>query len=308
MSKVPALTGVVGTLPLPNTTPTPAVGETVKAEDVQMAAQGLLNQDATLEALKLSLAGGTMTGGLTLAGIPGALVLPNGGTITVQPGGVVTVAAGGEILVDGLVRFENATAELRMDAASFANLYGRTRIRGYTDLTDADHTLYDSVTLGNHHIRMLTAPAANRKILLPDPIAWTPSTAVTNGVTVRKNAGNVYLCSQTGVTAPSGGPTTTGAGIVDGSAKWDYQGLAPVEGDWFKITVFVGASTFSVQVGRQSSAQFLAFLGPVPAGDPGPPNTRTASVLARYTASTNRWHAIDFGGRVAYFGDEATDP
>lgn len=52
MSKVPPLTGVVigGPFPLPNTTPTPEVGETVKAADVQMAAQGLLNQEATLEA------------------------------------------------------------------------------------------------------------------------------------------------------------------------------------------------------------------------------------------------------------------
>lgn len=306
MSKVPALTGVVGTLPLPNTTPTPEVGETVKAEDVQMAAQGLLNQDATLEALKLSLAGGTMTGGLTLAGMPGSLVLPNGGTFTVQPGGVVTVAAGGEILVDGLVRFENATAELRVDAASFANLYGRTRIRGNTDLTDANHVLYDSLTGGNHYIRMLTPPAANRTLTLPEPAAWTPSTAYTNGVSVVKNAGNVYTCSQTGVSAPSGGPTTTGAGIVDGSAKWDFQGLAPVDGDWFKITVFVGTSTFSVQVGRAGSGQFLAFLGPVPAGDPGPPSTRTASVLVRFNGT--HWKALDFGGRVAYYGDEATDP
>lgn len=50
MSLTPALTGVVGTLPLPNTAPTPASGETVKAADVQDAVQALLNQDATLQA------------------------------------------------------------------------------------------------------------------------------------------------------------------------------------------------------------------------------------------------------------------
>lgn len=51
VSKSPPLTGVVipGAWPLPNTTPTPEVGETVKAVDVQMAAQGLLNQDRTIE-------------------------------------------------------------------------------------------------------------------------------------------------------------------------------------------------------------------------------------------------------------------
>jgi len=52
MSKVPPLTGVAfgGAWPLPNTTPTPEVGETVRAADVQMAAQGLLNADASFEA------------------------------------------------------------------------------------------------------------------------------------------------------------------------------------------------------------------------------------------------------------------
>ncbi len=50
MSLSPPLAGVVGTLPLPNTTPTPKAGEDVRAEDVQLAAQGLLNECATLEA------------------------------------------------------------------------------------------------------------------------------------------------------------------------------------------------------------------------------------------------------------------
>lgn len=50
MPKSPPLTGVVGTLPLPNTAPTPAPGELVRAEDIWQLAQPLLNQDATLEA------------------------------------------------------------------------------------------------------------------------------------------------------------------------------------------------------------------------------------------------------------------
>lgn len=68
MSKSPPLVAVAGTLPLPGTTPTPAVGEVVRAADIQMCAQGLLNQDATLEATKLSLAGGTMTGPIVGSG------------------------------------------------------------------------------------------------------------------------------------------------------------------------------------------------------------------------------------------------
>jgi hypothetical protein len=66
MSLSPALTGVVGTLPLPGTAPTPATGETVKAADVQMAVQALLNQDATLADKKASLASPTFTGTVTV--------------------------------------------------------------------------------------------------------------------------------------------------------------------------------------------------------------------------------------------------
>lgn len=68
MSLSPALTGVASAYPLPNTTPTPAVGELVKASDVQLAAQGLLNQDMALQAqvnLKAPIASPTFTGTLT---------------------------------------------------------------------------------------------------------------------------------------------------------------------------------------------------------------------------------------------------
>jgi hypothetical protein len=87
------LTGAVGTLPLPNTAVVPIPGELVQAVHVQVPVQALLDQDATLEALKLSLAGGTMTGALTLAGIPGAIVLPNGGTFIARDGALATTIA-----------------------------------------------------------------------------------------------------------------------------------------------------------------------------------------------------------------------
>lgn len=50
MSLTPALTGTATALPLPNTAPTPAAGELVRAEDIQEAVQALLNQDRSLEA------------------------------------------------------------------------------------------------------------------------------------------------------------------------------------------------------------------------------------------------------------------
>lgn len=56
MSLTPALTGTASALPLPNTAPTPAAGELVRAEDIQEAVQALLNQDKSLEDHKLDAA------------------------------------------------------------------------------------------------------------------------------------------------------------------------------------------------------------------------------------------------------------
>ncbi len=57
------------------------------------------------------------------------------------------------------------------------------------------------------------------------PPDWAPSTAYTipaGGAPVRKNGGRYYVLVQPGTSAASGGPTGTGAGIVDGTARWDY--------------------------------------------------------------------------------------
>ncbi len=99
MSKVPALTGVPTTLPLPNTTPTPAAGEPVTGASIQNAAQGLLNQDLTLQsAMGIGLvpsmnqnwfkgAGTIAIGTLAISTIPAgdsgsmALPLPHGSRI-----------------------------------------------------------------------------------------------------------------------------------------------------------------------------------------------------------------------------------
>ena len=40
------------------------------------------------------------------------------------------------------------------------------------------------------------------------------------------NGGNVYTCATGGVSAVSGGPTGTGAGIADGTATWNYVGAS----------------------------------------------------------------------------------
>ena len=57
---------------------------------------------------------------------------------------------------------------------------------------------------------------------------WTAQTTYFPGNEVT-NDGNVYMCMLEGISASSGGPTTTGTGITDGTTEWDY--VSPVVAD-----------------------------------------------------------------------------
>lgn len=56
-----------------------------------------------------------------------------------------------------------------------------------------------------------------------DGAAWQPTTPYAVSARV-VNGGNVYQCVGAGTSAGSGGPTGTGAGIVDGGVTWNYLG------------------------------------------------------------------------------------
>lgn len=57
---------------------------------------------------------------------------------------------------------------------------------------------------------------------IDNAVAWTGSHAYTAGAYV-KNGSNVYLCTQSGTSASSGGPTGTGTAISDGSCTWNFN-------------------------------------------------------------------------------------
>ena len=88
-------------------------------------------------------------------------------------------------------------------------------------------------TLLYNRLTALASAAAVRNLvdakpLTPSP-AWQPSTTYTGGQVVL-NAGNLYVCSQGGTSAASGGPTvvTDGDAHVDGTAYWEYLGAPEV--------------------------------------------------------------------------------
>ncbi|MGH7103470.1 MAG: hypothetical protein ACREFJ_13845 [Acetobacteraceae bacterium] len=81
--------------------------------------------------------------------------------------------------------------------------------------------------------------------------AWVASTAVIVGQ-YATNGGNLYLCSQAGTTASSGGPSGTGSGIVDGSAKWNYGAAGGAD-----ITLSSSTITANVAVTMSSASFFV---------------------------------------------------
>lgn len=76
--------------------------------------------------------------------------------------------------------------------------------------------------------------------------AWAPTTVYAVGDR-RSNASRSYICTDPGTSAGSGGPTTTGSGIVDGTVEWRYlgEGTAAADGD-----------AESVETGEQTGVAF----------------------------------------------------
>lgn len=62
------------------------------------------------------------------------------------------------------------------------------------------------------------------KVASDTNVPWAPSTTYQlNDLVFNDSPSRVYKCTQAGQSAGSGGPTGTGTGIVDNTAKWDYQ-------------------------------------------------------------------------------------
>lgn len=69
------------------------------------------------------------------------------------------------------------------------------------------------------HFRLKSGATTRIQGLCSDP--WAPSRAYVVGHQVH-NGGNVYRCTVAGTAAGAGGPTGTGASIVDGGVTWAF--------------------------------------------------------------------------------------
>jgi len=138
----------------------------------------------------------------------------------------IDTAAG--IQLDGLGIIINEERQGRDDSAY------RQAIRARVMLNTSSGTPEDIIeiaraVLGNVEIEIIEAYPAHFDAIVndpvtPDPPAWQPSTSYALS-DKRSSFGNVYVVVVAGTSAASGGPSGTGAGIVDGTVTWNYSGL-----------------------------------------------------------------------------------
>ena len=85
--------------------------------------------------------------------------------------------------------------------------------------------------------------------------AWVATTAYIIGQYVTNDTGKGYVCVDAGTSAGSGGPTGTGAGIVDGGCIWDYIGVVPAvtaadATTYLTLSADVPGTMFTCEVGE----------------------------------------------------------
>lgn len=127
------LTGVIGTLPLPNTTVAPIPGELVQAVHVQVPVQALLDQDATLEEFAV----------IDIVGRPG------GNTRVVQFNLGITVFDG--VLTDAVLAPVVGPAKVKINQtnAGEMELIGPVTLTGAAQAATADPGANNRLRTGN---------------------------------------------------------------------------------------------------------------------------------------------------------------
>lgn len=104
--------------------------------------------------------------------------------------------------------------------------------------------------------------------------AWQATTFYAVGERVTNDGGKLYTCVTEGTSAGAGGPTGAGAGIVDGSAVWDYVSEnAPA---WGPLTAYAAGDRVTNDGGKVYQCIVAGTSGalPGPTGTAGttPPN------------------------------------
>lgn len=102
------------------------------------------------------------------------------------------------------------------------------------------------------HFRMKNNAGAVCHIQGLVAMPWAAATPVVVGQHMSNDGGKCYICTTAGTTAGAGGPTGTGAAIADGTAEWDYVGVADMEIVNVNVAVNqpVTVNTFTITAGN----------------------------------------------------------
>lgn len=190
---------------------------------------------ANLGASTAASSGSSVTRTGTEAATLAASIASSSGTVTVGPVGTesATLGASAGSAIGAIALTGTEAAALAGSSAAESgsvSIAGTESAAGSSSTAAATGTVSTpaTLTLGKVAIRQkanTTSPNSGTLTTFPVYPAWTGSTvyALANAVRVT-NAGNIYELQQDGTSASSGGPSTTGAAITDGSAKWNYLG------------------------------------------------------------------------------------
>ena len=150
--------------------------------------------------------------------------------------------------------------------------------------------------------------AERNKVIAFGATAWMSSTTYSPYPNATKamrvtNGGNVYQCIA-GTSAASGGPTGTGAGIIDGTVVWNYISAGSGQPQWQSLTAYYPGTLV-----RNGGNIYEAVAG-TSAGSGGPTGTGSAiadgTVVWEYVGAAGaNQYGIDLNMSVARSGDLA---
>jgi len=121
--------------------------------------------------------------------------------------------------------------------------------------------------------------------------AWVASTSVTALTSWCTNGGNVYLCTTSGTTAASGGPSGTGSNITDNTAHWTWVGTSAI-GPGAKLLFYTGSQP--ANCATAASGTLLATLT-LPALEESAASSGGATIAATWTGTASA------AGTAGYF-------
>ena len=125
-------------------------------------------------------------------------------------------------------------------------------------------------------------------IQAPQWLALTAYTLKSSWVT---NGGNIYLCTASGTSAGSGGPTTTSNSITDGSVTWTYIGPASI-GPTAQLKFYTGS--MPANCATAASGTLLATLT-LPTTEEAAPSSGVAAINSTWSGTASA------AGTIGYF-------